>query len=407
MDDKTKNIIYTKADIEKYLQGKMSFAEMHNLELAALDDPFLSDAIEGYREANQKESQENIALIEANILNKQQSTPINSQKSKYRFNYLRVAASILAISIVSFFVYKITSTNNINNIQKEIADNIQSKNKSGFSVDNNQKSDSIKEENKSQEIISNSSTNTVKKNDDKANRTSSSTEQVIQSNNTLNQNQVVTADILQETTKRDDDNKKDAITVSPGFQNSNLASNAVTYSNNDIAKFTRPRSGYSNENATANNINLPTIKLKADSSVGPIGLTSFVSKAKKETRQTNYKFTKEDSLAVPANGWAAFNEYVKNNTNSILITDTTKQNISFKDSRTGEDIVDLEFFIDKDGKPNQITVARSTNPSNDTTAINLLKNGPKWISLKKESSKKKSDSNDEKKKAKVSIKINQ
>ena len=43
-----KNIInYTAADIEKYWKGKLSAAEMHAMEKAAMEDPFLSDALEG------------------------------------------------------------------------------------------------------------------------------------------------------------------------------------------------------------------------------------------------------------------------------------------------------------------------------------------------------------------------
>jgi hypothetical protein len=40
---------YSAADMEKYWQGLLSPAEMHALEKAALDDPFLADALEGYR----------------------------------------------------------------------------------------------------------------------------------------------------------------------------------------------------------------------------------------------------------------------------------------------------------------------------------------------------------------------
>lgn len=48
MNDQSQHITqYTAADIQRYLNGSMSAAEMHAMELAALDDPFLSDAIEG------------------------------------------------------------------------------------------------------------------------------------------------------------------------------------------------------------------------------------------------------------------------------------------------------------------------------------------------------------------------
>ncbi len=39
---------YTAKDIERYHRGEMTAAEMHGLEKAALDDPFLADALEGY-----------------------------------------------------------------------------------------------------------------------------------------------------------------------------------------------------------------------------------------------------------------------------------------------------------------------------------------------------------------------
>lgn len=42
---------YTAIDIEKYHQGLLSPADMHAMEKAALDDPFLADAMEGYAEA--------------------------------------------------------------------------------------------------------------------------------------------------------------------------------------------------------------------------------------------------------------------------------------------------------------------------------------------------------------------
>ena len=45
--DKT-NIIYNATDIEQYFSGKMTPVQMHALEKAALDDPFLAEAMEGY-----------------------------------------------------------------------------------------------------------------------------------------------------------------------------------------------------------------------------------------------------------------------------------------------------------------------------------------------------------------------
>ena len=42
---------YSALDIEKYQKGLLSPAEMHAMEKAALEDPFLADAMEGYADA--------------------------------------------------------------------------------------------------------------------------------------------------------------------------------------------------------------------------------------------------------------------------------------------------------------------------------------------------------------------
>jgi len=44
---------YNQDDIRRYVEGKMSDAEMHGIEKAALDDPFLADAIDGFTTAFQ------------------------------------------------------------------------------------------------------------------------------------------------------------------------------------------------------------------------------------------------------------------------------------------------------------------------------------------------------------------
>jgi TonB family protein len=50
-DHKEHIIHYSAADIQRYVQGKLSAREMHAMEKAALDDPFLADAIEGMQQA--------------------------------------------------------------------------------------------------------------------------------------------------------------------------------------------------------------------------------------------------------------------------------------------------------------------------------------------------------------------
>jgi hypothetical protein len=48
MSDQSKYPSYSAADIERYHKGQMSAGERHDIEKAALEDPFLSDAMDGY-----------------------------------------------------------------------------------------------------------------------------------------------------------------------------------------------------------------------------------------------------------------------------------------------------------------------------------------------------------------------
>ena len=91
-----KNIIsYTAADIEKYWNGKLSAAEMHALEKAAMDDPFLADALEGYK---------NVSLPDAGLDELKEKldrrvgafVPVINKKHK-RFTWIRAAAAIIII----------------------------------------------------------------------------------------------------------------------------------------------------------------------------------------------------------------------------------------------------------------------------------------------------------------------
>jgi len=56
MNEDKNHINYSAADIEKYHRGELSPAAMHAMERAALDDPFLADAMEGYMVASGKNS---------------------------------------------------------------------------------------------------------------------------------------------------------------------------------------------------------------------------------------------------------------------------------------------------------------------------------------------------------------
>ncbi|HEU0063782.1 MAG TPA: hypothetical protein VFQ58_02080, partial [Flavisolibacter sp.] len=100
---------YTYKDIQRYHSGEMSAEEMHQLEKAALNDPFLSDALEGYKNSHNAEGDLNTlkTRIKEKANKKTSIAWINRNN-----NWLKVAAVLLLIAIGGwFFVISNKSSN--------------------------------------------------------------------------------------------------------------------------------------------------------------------------------------------------------------------------------------------------------------------------------------------------------
>jgi outer membrane biosynthesis protein TonB len=97
---------YSAADIERYLSGKMSAAEMHSMEKAALDDPFLADAMEGY--ANVYQDATGSTAEDLSDLHTRLRTRLQEEKKSTALPLWKTAAAaifiILAGSISYYFL---------------------------------------------------------------------------------------------------------------------------------------------------------------------------------------------------------------------------------------------------------------------------------------------------------------
>lgn len=119
---------FTAADIERYHRGMMSAKERHVLEKAALDDPFLADALEGYDHATATIN-EDLAELRNRLDNrtgKAETSPV-LPVSKSSFTWWKVAAMIVVVIGAGLLVYNL----GINNKSKELA---QAENKSPVST---------------------------------------------------------------------------------------------------------------------------------------------------------------------------------------------------------------------------------------------------------------------------------
>ncbi|MBC7872522.1 MAG: carboxypeptidase-like regulatory domain-containing protein [Ferruginibacter sp.] len=105
MDNNIKN--FTSADIEKYHKGQLTSREMHDLEKAAMDDPFLADALEGYAVAGVNAGADMAALKKrlAVKVDGAKVIPLNSAP-RNSFRMLRVAAVIVFLASAGLLIYQ-------------------------------------------------------------------------------------------------------------------------------------------------------------------------------------------------------------------------------------------------------------------------------------------------------------
>lgn len=108
---------YTAADIEKYHQGLLSPKEMHAMEKAALEDPFLADAMEGYTTAGVSVAAD-IAELKNRLAAKSEKTKIVplAGGSKSAMPWLRIAAMIVVLIGGALLAYTFVFTKKENTV---------------------------------------------------------------------------------------------------------------------------------------------------------------------------------------------------------------------------------------------------------------------------------------------------
>ena len=102
---------YSASDIERYHKGLLSPKEMHDLEKAALDDPFLADALEGYGISSANPAKD-ISDLKKRLEERITATkviPITTAKRSVQ--WWKVAAAVVIIGGLSFFTFKFFNNN--------------------------------------------------------------------------------------------------------------------------------------------------------------------------------------------------------------------------------------------------------------------------------------------------------
>jgi TonB family protein len=119
MNGNEHNKIYTAADIQNYLQGKLTPLQMNAIEKAALDDPFLAEAIEGYEGMQQQDWKKELAVLKEEFTQKQSGAKIIIFKKRTN-NWMKAAAAVLVIGGTATLSYFLLNKKD----KQEIAQNI-------------------------------------------------------------------------------------------------------------------------------------------------------------------------------------------------------------------------------------------------------------------------------------------
>ncbi|MES1218839.1 MAG: carboxypeptidase-like regulatory domain-containing protein [Bacteroidota bacterium] len=119
------HINYSAADIERYHKGSMTAMEMHALEKAALDDPFLADALEGYISVPVNQS-EDISILEKKLderINKKEKAKVVPLKNS-KLPWLRIAALFIVIAGAGLITYQFVLTGKYKDVAKSEVNDI-------------------------------------------------------------------------------------------------------------------------------------------------------------------------------------------------------------------------------------------------------------------------------------------
>ncbi len=109
---------YNLQDIKKYHAGELSATEMHSLEKASLEDSFLADALDGYKE-EQTDAFAAIHELKTRLSDRIEGATVIPLKRHENFNWWKVAAMIVFIGGAGLLAYQFVGNKKTN----DLADN--------------------------------------------------------------------------------------------------------------------------------------------------------------------------------------------------------------------------------------------------------------------------------------------
>ena len=319
---------YTAHDIERYHRGDMSAAEMHALEKAALDDPMLADALDGYLLTPTPAA--DLEVLQERL--QQRLEQKKEQRKVFFFSpqWMKIAALFILIAVAGWLVFQ-TFVDKGHDIASFEADETKrlERSTSADSIVTAQTappavfSDSLQQ---GEEVVA---SNRSRKSGASVSTTPTSAAPQTMMSDVAKEKQT-------ETTPANEAAASDvALLNSPALANTSRAAPDT----GRHAEMAQQRAGEPGEATAKIRMQSPRAKAAVPEAAGPEG------------------------------GWPAFEKYLADNRKPA---ETIRQN------KVATQEVTLAFDIDKNGRPANIVVTKSLCEKCSEEAIRLLKEGPKW-----------------------------
>jgi len=382
----SKNNGFTANDIERYHTGKMLPQERHALEKAALDDPFLADALEGYSFTSSPV--EDLAKIQSKLdekLNRRKVVPIFE-----KYKWISVAAIVLIIAGGGWLAYSISEPGKSTDIA------VQREKASSANNNNTRPNETVVTDSVTSSSLANqqSPLNNSEKAKSDANATKNNRSQTSPKKQVISDKEITASkkEVIQEVAapaaiqnevaasnsfanveqKKGANNKTSSPDARTKAASEDVPARAPAFK--DMAAAKTAATGKANGvNDTIKNMNVVLQPLPMDSTSLQAVVIGY-GKQKKSAEK--YPRVIIDTLE-PAEGYVKFDDYITSNLKA-------PEELKIK-SLSGE--VQLAFDVDKNGQPVNITVVKSLCQTCDEEAIRLLKEGPKWKKKKNQKGK--------------------
>ncbi|HRP54631.1 carboxypeptidase-like regulatory domain-containing protein [Agriterribacter sp.] len=419
---------YTAADIQRYLNREMPALERHAMEKAALEDPFLAEAIEGYAQHSPATFLQDIEGLKKRLQEKNDTKVIPVRSGKVWWS---AAAAILIMCGAAFTWYWLTPAGNDiaqqNKKEQKVAPLKETQDTAEMPAAVAGSEDIALQENETRKQTTEPASAPEKETPGLSRSTSEKTarpaplrakgekDTVIPAPSVNREDQASAATVLRAQTVEEEDKRKSSVNILrstsstipnniPAAASTHIITGKITDENNKPLPFVNirinhtPAGTYSDAEgnfrlmsgdtslavniksigfqpqqvvlyagAPVNNIMLrPDGKQLAEVTISGYGAHS------KKAMTSKKAITKDEAPgeipeAAPADGWGNYNIYLVNNTR---LPGTTPA--------SGRGFVDLAFTVDQYGSLSGFKIIHSTCPQCNKEAIRVVKEGPKW-----------------------------